>query len=69
MEVRDEVWIVESGAMPLIMGPVGADGEYVLVAERYVHGIMHGEAISEDKIEEICLIYRLKGVKNQRQSI
>lgn len=56
MEIGDEVWIVESGAMPLIMRPVGGDGEYILVGEAYVHGIMHGEAVSGAKVEEICLI-------------
>lgn len=56
MEVGDEVWIVESGAMPLIPRPAGSEGEYLLVGEAYVHGIMHGEAVSEDIIREICLI-------------
>ncbi|CZR57862.1 uncharacterized protein PAC_07751 [Phialocephala subalpina] len=56
MEEGDEVWIVESGAMPLILRPAGSEGEYLLVGEAYVHGIMHGEAVSEDMIREICLI-------------
>jgi hypothetical protein len=58
LEVGDEVWVLVGVRVPLILRPVG-EGQYRLVGEAYVHGIMHGEAIdktAEESIRELTLI-------------
>ncbi|PKS05903.1 hypothetical protein jhhlp_007734 [Lomentospora prolificans] len=56
MRQGDEIWIVESGAMPLVLRPAGTTREYLLIGEAYIHGIMHGEAVSEGGVEDIFFV-------------
>lgn len=43
----DEVWVLEGGAVPYVLRPVGGkrEGVYRFMGECYVHGIMNGEVI------------------------
>ncbi|KAF1965201.1 hypothetical protein BU23DRAFT_490249, partial [Bimuria novae-zelandiae CBS 107.79] len=45
----DEVWMVRDSAAPLILRRVeGAEEQYQLVGEAYVHGFMNGEMLEEN---------------------
>jgi hypothetical protein len=46
IEIRDEVWILAGVSVPFILRPEG-EGQFRLISEAYVHGIMHGEAIAK----------------------
>jgi hypothetical protein len=58
VEVGDEVWIVSGCPTPLILRKAGdRTGSYALVGEAYVHGVMYGEAVSDEIAwESICLV-------------
>lgn len=43
MREGDQVWILRGAKVPFILRPQ-VDGQFCLVGEAYVHGIMHGEA-------------------------
>jgi hypothetical protein len=51
----DEVWILRGAKVPYILRPV-RDGKYELVGEAYVHGIMQGETVSNNAIDEFKAI-------------
>lgn len=53
--VGDEVWVVAGGDTPLLLRPAG-NSEFHFVGEAYVHGIMHGEAVSEAKGSELASV-------------
>ena len=40
----DEIWILSGGSHPVVLDPGHEEGEYHVVSEAYVHGIMDGEA-------------------------
>jgi hypothetical protein len=42
----DEVWILKGGKVPYILRPSAA-GRYRLIGGAYVHGVMHGEAVTD----------------------
>lgn len=44
LRMGDEVWLLAGAAVPFILRSCG-DGEYELVGEAYLHGVMHGEAL------------------------
>jgi hypothetical protein len=44
VEEGDRIWISSSSDTPLVLRPQ-RDGEYILVGEAYIHGIMNGEAV------------------------
>jgi hypothetical protein len=49
-EVGDEVWLLESGAVPYVLRPNRREDEgdrFLFCGESYVHGIMHGELVKE----------------------
>lgn len=46
VEVGDEFWIVRGCPTPLILRRVG--GQFSLIGESYVHGVMKGEAVGDD---------------------
>lgn len=48
MKNGDSVWVIPGSRIPLIFRPVdkGEGGRYRLVGGAYVHGFMHGEAVS-----------------------
>ena len=59
LEVGDEVWILTGADVPLILRPSASSGEYRLVGEAYVHGIMQGEALAdvqENDLREVILV-------------
>ena len=45
LRVDDEVWLLEGGRTPFILRK-RADGQFCMVGEAYVHGIMYGEAMT-----------------------
>ncbi|ETS85094.1 hypothetical protein PFICI_03119 [Pestalotiopsis fici W106-1] len=52
LEPGDEIWIFENGHLPFLLRP-NADGEtYRLIGETYMHGVMRGEAMTDDFISE-----------------
>jgi hypothetical protein len=40
--IGDEVWILNGGCVPFVLRPQ-SHGNYKLIGEAYVHGVMHGE--------------------------
>ena len=56
VKARDQVHIIAGGHVPLILRPTG-DGQFRIMSEAYVEGIMDGEAVSQDaKFEAISII-------------
>jgi hypothetical protein len=54
----DELWIVAGCPFPMVLRRHVRDGEgwYFVLGRAYVHGVMHGEAVSEETVwEELCL--------------
>ncbi len=43
-QVGDQVWILPGTSVPFILQPLN-NGNFQLVGEAYVHGIVHGEAV------------------------
>jgi len=43
-QVGDEIWVLKGSRAPFILRRKGT-GQYQLIGEAYVHGIMHGEAV------------------------
>lgn len=53
--VGDEVWVLGGAETPVLLRK-NADGQYRLIGECYVHGIMHGEATDlGHKVVEVYL--------------
>ncbi|XXG94592.1 hypothetical protein Hte_000849 [Hypoxylon texense] len=52
LQINDEVWILAGANVPFVLRPVGA-GEYRLIGEAYVHGIMHGQAVTDKSKAEV----------------
>lgn len=44
LDVGDGVWVLAGGSVPFLLRP--HHNNYRLLAEAYVHGIMHGEAVA-----------------------
>ncbi|KAH8894210.1 hypothetical protein GQ53DRAFT_90789 [Thozetella sp. PMI_491] len=57
IKAGDEVWVLAGASVPFVIRPVQA-GEYRLVTEAYLHGIMYGEAVvdSGGSVETIHLV-------------
>jgi hypothetical protein len=51
---NDKIAIFGGGRVPFVIRPVG-NGEYQLVGECYIHGVMEGEALSGDGFEDVTL--------------
>ncbi|RDW56510.1 hypothetical protein BP5796_13151 [Coleophoma crateriformis] len=49
-KVGDCIFIIPETSVPYVLRPVH-DGQYKLIGEAYVHGIMHGEAVRDLAIE------------------
>jgi hypothetical protein len=47
-QVGDEVWIISGCPTPLVIRKLGERDEYCLIGETYVHGAMHGEAVTDE---------------------
>ncbi|KAI1868094.1 uncharacterized protein JN550_006582 [Neoarthrinium moseri] len=47
LNTGDEVWIFDAGKVPFVLRKNGNDGTYKLIGETYVHGIMHGQAMTD----------------------
>ena len=46
VEVGDQIWLLRGANVPFILRRAGnGNGNYRLIGEAYVHGIMHGEAM------------------------
>ncbi|KAL0932431.1 ankyrin and het domain protein [Colletotrichum truncatum] len=56
LDVGDEVWVVQGCHLPLLMRK-GENGDgWVILRDAYVHGIMSGEAVTQDIVwEDICI--------------
>ncbi|RSM07899.1 hypothetical protein CDV31_008391 [Fusarium ambrosium] len=54
----DQVWVLAGGRVPFVLRPQEEKGKFELVGDAYVHGIMHGEAVSQTdgKMEAITLV-------------
>lgn len=54
----DEIWVLESSAMPVVLRPaLGGRNRFHFVGTAYVHGIMHGGGIADgDTFEDIDLV-------------
>ena len=51
-KVGDEVCILRGGAVPFVLRKDGSVKAWKLVGEGYIHGIMHGEALSFKHVQE-----------------
>ncbi|KAL5325749.1 hypothetical protein ACEPPN_006880 [Leptodophora sp. 'Broadleaf-Isolate-01'] len=45
MEIGDEVWVLVGASVPFLLRRRQERGQYSLLGEAYVHGVMHGEAV------------------------
>ncbi|KAF6823972.1 hypothetical protein CPLU01_11109 [Colletotrichum plurivorum] len=57
----DEVWILAGGTVPFLLRPLpsasGVEGQYNLVGDCFVHGMMYGEEVnSEQPLSHVCLV-------------
>lgn len=48
-EEGDEVWVLMGSRTPLVLRRTEIDGEYTLIGEAYVHGIMYGEFMDDQR--------------------
>jgi hypothetical protein len=57
LQLGDSVWAIAGCSVPLILRKISEDDQdYRLIGEAYVHGVMNGEAVSEDsEWKQICL--------------
>jgi len=46
MEAGDEIWLLKGAYTPFVLRPQRS-GQYVVVGESYVHGVMHGEWLEQ----------------------
>jgi hypothetical protein len=46
IEAGDQIWVLVGASVPFVLRPLDG-GKYRLMGEAYVHGIMHGEAVSD----------------------
>jgi hypothetical protein len=53
MQQGDEIWILPGASVPLILRKVSAECRYRVVGDAYVHGIMHGEALTGFELDFI----------------
>ncbi|KAL8947678.1 MAG: hypothetical protein Q9222_006062 [Ikaeria aurantiellina] len=44
-QAGDEAWILQGARVPFVLRPRGENGQYQLIGQSYVHGMMQGEAI------------------------
>lgn len=51
-EPEDEVWLLEGARTPFIIRRIPQRDEYRLIGEAYVHGFMHGEGITPERMAE-----------------
>ncbi|KAF7540204.1 hypothetical protein G7054_g1547 [Neopestalotiopsis clavispora] len=56
VEKGDKIWISSNSDTPLVLRPQTTNGNYTLVGEAYIHGIMNGEAVSDDRCGSICAL-------------
>lgn len=47
----DEVWILPGATVPIVLRKASEINRYRVVGDSYVHGFMHGEALSRDGLE------------------
>ncbi|KAG5813355.1 hypothetical protein H9Q74_012735 [Fusarium xylarioides] len=47
-QAGDEVWIISGSPAPLVLRNSAETNEYCLVGEAYVHGVMQGEAVTDE---------------------
>ncbi|KAF6822550.1 ankyrin and het domain protein [Colletotrichum musicola] len=53
----DEIWILQGASVPFVLRKGENRGEWVNIGNAYVHGIMDGEAITDDTVwEDICIV-------------
>lgn len=55
--VGDVIYILHGSEVPIVLRPSG-DGSFTVIGECYVHGLMHGEALSLDDYEPKMLKIR-----------
>ncbi|KAF6806273.1 hypothetical protein CSOJ01_08932 [Colletotrichum sojae] len=60
-EPGDEVWILAGGTVPFLLRPLpsasGVEGQYSLVGDCFVHGMMYGEQVkNEQPLSHVCLV-------------
>lgn len=61
-QVGDEVWALAGSRVPFTLREECSDGpadesRYRLIGEAYVHGVMHGEVIEEDKMGDVQYVH------------
>lgn len=59
MQVEDEIWILFGGRTPYVLKPATnfSPRHYTLVGDCYSHGVMDGEAASENALEESVTLH------------
>lgn len=52
----DEIWILHRGGLPFVLRPQQTFGNYRLIGEAFVYGVMHGEALDlGSRVQNITL--------------
>lgn len=61
-QLGDELWAVAGSRVPFTLRKETSDGSadgprYRLIGEAYVHGMMHGEVIEEDRLGDVQYVH------------
>lgn len=58
VHIGDTVWVISGVMTPFVFrtAPVESNELYKIVGEAYVHGIMNGEEVNDDRWRDVCLI-------------
>lgn len=51
LQEGDEVWVLPGATVPIVLRKTSKINRYRVVGDSYVHGLMHGEALSRDGVE------------------
>ncbi|KAL8708988.1 MAG: hypothetical protein Q9220_006197 [cf. Caloplaca sp. 1 TL-2023] len=54
-QAGDEAWILQGARVPFVLRPCGESGQYRLIGQSYVHGMMQGEAIEAAQLQRTKL--------------
>lgn len=55
LRAGDEVWILHRGGLPFVLRPL-SNGNYQLIGETFVYGVMHGEAVEMGLVSHDIII-------------
>lgn len=55
LEEEDEIWVLAGANVPFVLRKLG-NGNFALIGEAFVFGVVHGEAVKDVSVDEFCEI-------------